>query len=254
MPAKPGLFQESPPALFNQGLYEISSTQKHRLGTVRRLDDGRVFYYARAGAANLAAGVLCQSEVPGSNYDELVVATAPAVGDTSIVLTNDSSAITANMFKDGYAVGNKGNSVGHVYKIRGNTAAAGGATVTIYLYDSIRAAGASGDEYTLVKNPFDSVIIHPSPPTATLVGVPPVAVTATYYFWIQTAGYASVLTQGTVTAGKLVTGSATVDGAVAALALSVGTPDTGADQLIVGVSQEVAVDTEYSVIDLMIKF
>ena len=38
-----GDFVEERPSLYVQGLFEQSSTKKHRLGTIRALEDGRVF-------------------------------------------------------------------------------------------------------------------------------------------------------------------------------------------------------------------
>jgi hypothetical protein len=104
----------------------------------------------------------------------------------------------------------------------------------------------------MTKHVQDGVLIHSSMPTAWLTGVPPIAVTAAYYFWNQVKGPACVLTEGTLVAGKTVVPSTSVDGAVAPPALTAGTPNTGYDQQICGTVITVNVTNEYSLINLAI--
>ena len=46
-----GSYTEQPKSIFAQSLFDESSTEKERIGTVRTLDDGRVFVYAKRNAA-----------------------------------------------------------------------------------------------------------------------------------------------------------------------------------------------------------
>lgn len=248
-----GNYIEEPASVFNQSLFEASAVQKHRLGTKRVLDDGRVFVYAKMGAVAGVAGSLYQSEVPDANLDELVMLATdlPAVGEKEIYFTNGATAITLNMFRDGFCVVNKGTSAGHMYKISGNPAIGAATAGKIDLYDAVRVAGVALDEITLVKNPYDGVIIHPSPPTALPLGICPIAVTASYYFWLQTAGICAALTDGTLVIGNALKPSETTDGAVCAYLVA----DAG-DLVLpeVGRVIEVGATGEWSLIDLCLHY
>ena len=72
-----GGYAETPNTFWRQGLFEESSTQKHRIGAVRALDDGRVFAYAKAGAT-LAAGECNQAAAVDTYSLQCAVAAAAA--------------------------------------------------------------------------------------------------------------------------------------------------------------------------------
>lgn len=236
---------------FAQGLFEESAVAKHRIGTLRVLDDGRVFAYAKAGADALAVAKLVQSPVPEANHDECVVADT-AIGQKRIYVTLGATAAAKDLYKDGYLWINKNTGIGHMYKIRGHAAIDSSGSGYIELYDAIRVATASSAEASLIRHPQDRLIIHPSPPTAGIAGVPPIAVTAEYYFWNQVKGPCSILTEGTLVIGNTCVPSASADGAVAPPALTEATPNTGFGQLICGQVLRVNVTTEYSIINLKI--
>lgn len=216
--AKRGDWVEDGPQLFLQGLFEQSSTKKHPLGTVRRLSDGREFIYCKAGAANIAAGVLVQSAVVDSaNVANLAVTAVANVGDKSIAFTMGDSAAanTANAYQDGYAYINTGAGNGCLYKIKSHAAIAANANGTLYLYDKLRSNISNAtSKISLIKHPCDAVIVHPSPPTASLIGATTFPVTTAYYFWAQKKGPATVLFNGTVVNGDAVIASSAVDGSV----------------------------------------
>ena len=249
-----GAYQEAVPRLFVQGLYDESSTALQRIGTVRELDDGRKFVYARAGAAGLAVSKLTQQVAhAGADHLECVVADT-AIGATriSVTLNGTTTAAAANLYKDGYLWINKSTGIGHMYKIRGHKAIAVGAAGFFELYDPIRVAAAASAEASLMKHPQDGVVIHPSPPTGAIAGVPPIAVTAAYYFWNQVKGVCPILTVGTIVAGKRAVASITVDGGVDPVVLTEGTPNTGFDQQFVGNVLVVNITAEYSLIELAV--
>ena len=75
--------------------YNTYSTERWPVGTRMMLQDGRTFQFAEAGAVALAAGVLCQSEVPDADHDTLAVAAAGAVGDKFVTITNGVDTIEA---------------------------------------------------------------------------------------------------------------------------------------------------------------
>jgi len=244
-------WMEESPKTWAQGLFETSSTQKQVLGTIRKLNDGRKFVYAKAGGVDLAVAKLVQAPAPVANHTNRAVADAVAIGERSVTLTLGATAVTVDQYKDGFLLVNDATGKGYAYKIKGHPAATGSSNLTVTLYDKIRVAlVAATSKVSLVSCPQNGVIIHPSPPTAKLVGVPLLDVTAGHYFWAQCGGYAPVLIAGTVPVGKKVVASGSVAGAITLMALTAGTPNTGSDQYPVGVMVQNGVNTEYGIVDL----
>lgn len=213
-----GAFVEAPSKTWAQGLYEVSAEQKHFLGTVRHLSDGRAFVYAKAGATNLSAGVLVQGPAAVSNHIGQDVKVAASAGDKTVVMGIGATALSQNQYKEGYLLVSANTGAGHAYKIRGHGAYSASSTgVVIELYDSLRTslvAGTTPSKVDLCPHPCRGVVIHPSPPTAILIGVTPCAVPANYYFWAQFRGVCAVLIDGSLTAGTYVCPSDATDGAV----------------------------------------
>ncbi|MCW7076428.1 MAG: hypothetical protein OCU18_03940 [Candidatus Syntrophoarchaeum sp.] len=242
-----GTFQENTPQLFNQGLFEVSSTQKHRLGTPRRLEDGRTFIYAKNGGTALAAGKLTVAPTVVANHVNKSVGDAAAIGDRAVKVDLGSTALTANQYKEGFLVINDATGEGHQYKVSGHAAADADATdVKINLYDAVRAAlVANTSEYSLLKHPYDSVVISATDQGDTPTGIPSMAVTADYYFWLQTWGVCPALADETLAVGQALTIGTGVAGAVEVMDL-VGEP-------LVGYAIQAGVDTEYRQIFLTIQ-
>ena len=215
------------------------------LGAMGVMPDGRRYLWCRNGAVALAAGRVVQSELPGANFDALVIDGAHAIGEKTITITNGGTAITANMFRYGYLNVEASTGNGQLYRIASHPAADTSATCVITLETGLAVAVGASATVTLLKHPCDSVIIHPSPPTACVIGVPNIAVTASYYFWAQVYGPCSVLTDGTIVAGKTVMISDAVNGAVEPWPAGAGD-----DEICVGRVMEVAADTECSPIFL----
>lgn len=195
---------------FAQGLYEQSATQKEALDTVMTLIDGRTFAYSQAGAVALAAGKLTSSAVVDTNAVNIAVNTAVA-GDTSLTVTF-GGAVTADFFKDGYLWTNDDTGEGQFMGVK--THAAGTADVVIYLKDPVRVNFAADTTVSLSVNRQKLVLIAATTLDNIPAGVPPIAVTANYYFWNQVKGPCPVLTAGTVVKGNAV-GPLTTAGAIA---------------------------------------
>jgi hypothetical protein len=237
-------YAEESAKLYAQGLFEQSSEQKHALGTIRTLNDGRKFVYAKAGAVDLANGKIVQAPAPVANHTNRAVAAA-SVGDRQVTVTLGATAVAANAYKDGYLLINAGAGAGYAYKIKSHPSANASANLTVTLYDKLKEAlSGTTSKATLVYCSYNGTIIHPSPPTAKLVGVPVIDVTAGYYFWAQCAGPCAVLIQGSATDGTTLGASATVDGAAAA--------NAAVTQYVVGIMMQNGVDGEYGVVDLQI--
>jgi hypothetical protein len=217
-----------------QGVYSQSATQLAELGTRVAFADGRVFRYAKAGAVNLspgkfvkAGGIVAQTNV--------TVTSAAAVGSYNVTLTTSSAITTA---EEGFLQINDEAGEGIQYKIKSCAANTTTATSTdIELYDPIATALTTSSQATVLYNPYEQAEIA-SAVTDLLLGVPPIVVTAEYYFWAQTWGVANVYSEGTPAAGTMVQVSINSNPA--------GVTTCAADTTLqVGFMLVVGVDTEY---------
>lgn len=202
MTAQIGPYQESMNTMFAQGLFEESADQKHRLGTIRCLDDGRRYVYCQATAAAIAAGI-CVSKAVAPQ--DLTVAAADAAinlaGASKLTFTLTGTP-TLNLYRDGWLVYTANEGAGEMYKVRGNTADDDPATgrFTVYLYDPIKTLNvAASTTASIFANPYDGVLINPAVADGdattgeTILGVTTRGITASYYFWAQTWGLATVM-------------------------------------------------------------
>ena len=228
-----------------QNIHAQSLTQLHKLGERLVLGE-RVFHYAEAGSTALIPGVLQQSPVPVADHTGLAVTTVVA-GLSQVTLTNgNTTALVKNDHADGYLWADTGICVGHTYKIKSHPAALVDATCVFTLYDELVETLTNAQEtISLVKCPYKELIVSPSVATAHVAGVAPIDVTGDYFFWLQTWGPCSVLTEGNVLiSDHVAVGDGSVDGTVQAA-------DTDTE-VIVGDVLRVESDTEYSLIYLKI--
>lgn len=225
-----------------------SATQLFPIGAALITDDG-VYRYCKNGGVAITIGKLCQmSAAQGSDHDnDLAVAAAAAAGDTSVTITNGAStAITANMYKDGYLFINDANGEGGLYKIKSHPAAATTASCVLTLVDALEVALTTSSECGLRKNPYDAIVVNPTSPTGAPIGVAQVSsLTASYYGWIKTKGIANVLTNGTLVLGNHCCASLTTAGAVDPF-----DNDGSTNYNIVGTVMCVAASTEYSLVKI----
>lgn len=124
-----------------------------------------------------------------------------SIGDTVVTPTLGATAATLNQYQDGWLIVNDATGEGYTYKIKSNPAADASATCAITLYDPIQVALTTSSEVTLVPNPFSGVVISSATAASNtiIVGVPSIAVTASYYFWAQFRGVCSCLAAANVT-------------------------------------------------------
>ena len=176
--------------------------QKQKLGTRAVTPDGRVFYYAKnSSAAITPAGKICDGIAAVAAHDMDVAAAATSAGATSFT-SGTSLTVTKNQYADGYVLFNDGPGQGEVYRIKSNTAVSGatGLEITIDEPDGLRTALTTSSLFGLAYSPYTDVKIIDGDGTMTTgpLGVNPIPVTASYYFWLQTAGIASVLSGAAV--------------------------------------------------------
>ena len=201
---------------FAQGLWEESSTQKECLGMLRIEPDGRKFRYAYASEA-LAVGKMSFMATAESNHVDCAVAAA-AIGDTEIAVTVGATAVTADMYKDGFLHVNDGTGQGHQYLIDTCTACDASGVTYVTLKECIRVAlvASSTSEVTLVRNPWGYVSQSTTEESGS-AGIPLFGITSAYYFWIQTGGSAICLGSDSSGVGTMLSHDAT-EGALAAAA------------------------------------
>jgi hypothetical protein len=205
-----------------QSIYETSTTKKARLGE-RLVVGNRIFRYAlNSSAAALHGGYVVGAALLGGATTtaqiDALVAVASLLGDTRIFTTILTTAQAAGLFEDGW-VGIEDDSLGDylMFQIKNNSALTTGITGYLDLYDGVTVALTTSDTLTIMTNPYKNVIVipHGTTPTAAQIGVAPIPVPASSYFWLQTAGPCACLADSeTVVIGQPVTSSDDTDGLV----------------------------------------
>ena len=220
-------FYESLTGVPAQGIYDISAVKNFPLGT-RYSKNGRTYRYAKAGSVALVAGNLLQSALYGGSvgtYQHDLTPSAAALGAKEVSVTTVTDTLTKDLFADGILAvtdGGAAAAMGSLYDILSHPAGAAGAIV-FTLKDALAKAITTSSRITIIKNIYDGAIQAPvTTPTGLAIGVAPVAVTAAYYFWLQTWGIANVLVKTALTMGTNVlrdvaaAGSAGVDNGILA--------------------------------------
>jgi hypothetical protein len=198
-----------------QEINKVSSTKLHRLGTSGATRDGRCFRYGLAGAVALAPGKLNTTAAVVANHQNIAVAAAAAVGDTTLSVTVGATAVTAGDYDDGYVIGYDVAGVGQALQIGGTPAFSSGGTNVLNLSDPVATALTTSSKVNLEHNQWWSNIVAPSSSTGDFVtGVSNVTLPIANYGWFQTRGPAAVLGNGAITKGSGIIQSATTAGAV----------------------------------------
>lgn len=187
----------SPGALvLAQDIYEISATQKHRLGT--RCQRGqRVFVYAKA-ASTLHTSALAALDREQDIAYRAVAATVPA-GSTQITLTtttgdgqDSDGQIDAHELEGGYIVIFVGDGTEINMGILDNTeVTASSHTITITLDGELPTEVTNAMYAECVSSPYLEVTseVATAGGFKTYVGLPMAVATTTYpYCWLQTWG------------------------------------------------------------------
>ncbi len=235
-----GLMQISP-----TGLRKTSATRNGiQIGTLGITRDGRGFRWAQDDGTGLARARLAVNSNQDTDDNNNLVSVAAAVGDKQVTVAVDN-AVTADKYAGGYFTTRDGTGEGYSYLIASNTSAAGAGTVVVNLDEPLIEALATTSEATLRKHAYQSVMLSVADQLDMPIGVTPVAVTASYYFWAQVWGECSVLGDASTHArGSEATISAATVGAV-------GLKD-GVAEPLVGVYNEVLISAEHESLYLRI--
>jgi len=183
-------------------IYKESSTKTNMLGTRLALPDGRVYRYAKSGAA-IAIGRVCGSAMYVTAH---AVAANPTVARTtaqwdagtytiqvSTTAVATAGIVSANRFDDGYIWGQNAAGEGQLLQIKSHTAgttAASTPTFTMYEDDLLTIGITTTSELGIIKNLYDNIVTHTGLVAGgPVVGVAPIAISAaSKYFWAQTWG------------------------------------------------------------------
>lgn len=195
--------------IISQGIFETSTTKKHRLGT--RIQVGnRIFHYGKASGA-VVTGKLNVIAVDSDAEDTITVAHALGIREVSITA---ASAIVAGQYDDGYLIVDEGTGAGDMYQVKSTPVIANAAVGKIALWDGLLTAWSTSDtDIELLTSPFimkESVADQIDTPG----GVPAVDIAADSFGWFQTWGPCAVLqdeANGAAAAERLLAiGSSTV--------------------------------------------
>ena len=201
-------------------LFHDSATEDVPVGTLMVTEDGRKFRFTEMFTTGSVVGSLYQAEVHLADQADEAIGTLAAGVYSLTGVGSSTSAVVKNELVNGYIYSSNAATL-PMMKIRSNTAIAISGTGTIELWTVTPTAIAEGNLVSYFKNPWRGVIIHPSPETASLVGIPKVAITASQFGWLQTTGPCSAL-YGSATAiagiGDPVCGGSAVDGSVMGMA------------------------------------
>lgn len=233
------------PSTFTQ----TSSNKLIELGHALREDStGRAWRYSLAGASNLARGKLAVQATIDAQRVNLSFAVAPTAGDKKVSVTIGTGAATKNFFQDGWLVNQDGTGEGRAYPIEGHDAISASTAGVFVLKEAIDTTGATAEtNVDLIRNFYAGAVISVTDQADVPLGVPNVAITAAEYGWIQTYGPCAVLMDEAITTGVALTIGTGVAGAVEAL-------DAAGEFQLGIMGPQAGVDTEYTLVDLTIKY
>ena len=193
------------------------AAKKFPLGTVGRMIDGRSFRYAKNGSAALPVGCVVQSlttqaQASGGTSGPLALESGTTQTSTWRTLQLETTFTTLDAkdyYQDGWLfISDTGRLAwgGRQLQIKSSKAHTASSTLLeLTIQDDQHLSvtlNTSDNSFSIMRNPYDSVIVvaQGAAPTADILGVPTMAITPSYYFWLQTWGLAPVEAGSAVTA------------------------------------------------------
>ena len=177
--------------------YDTGAVQLYPIGQKLETPDGSIFHYSEKGAATGVANKLQQASVPVGNWTNVDLATAAAVGDAQISFEDGGTTFAVNEAAGGTVQIEEVGDLGHIYRIKSNTATATTTTV-MQLEDGVTIQQAvTSNATTFMKNPWKDFVIKPASAQTSIVnGIPRVIIAADAFGWLQTRGIVSCLWDG----------------------------------------------------------
>lgn len=222
------------------------------LGAVAETRDGRVFRWAKAGAADLVAGNTIQSAAFLTNHTVMGISTPTAalggrLGDTYVTATPGATAGAANLYAEGWMAVSITPGLGYTYQVSSHAAITSSVAFQINLMssDGFIVALTSSSKVDLVHNRFQNVIQFPvTTQTGSLAGVAPYIITTAQNGWLQTKGPCAVLNKGTTAVGLTVGCPGSVAGGCVVFAV--------ATTALLGHIMQTGVDASSNLVDLCV--
>jgi hypothetical protein len=197
-----------------------SSAKKWPLGTRGITSDGRVFRYAYNGASALSAGNLveaaaalnCELSTGQPLSTDQGTITSTWGGVTLMTTWDATSTYTKDMFADGYLVTAGSTGAPQMVRIKANTTSVGATAsqkleVTFKEDSRLATSITTAQEIALYRNPYYKTLVQNG--AGAIIGVAPIAASASYYYWLQTWGLCPVVANIAVAQGIRVQGCAT---------------------------------------------
>jgi len=191
-------------ASFWDFLYTTSTVrhQRYNIGDRVVLPDGRVFRYAKAGAA-IASTDLAVSFASAAKVSYETVRAASAISTREVYI--DEASLTEDELRGGYLIVFKNGASTHCVRgIIGNTASDASDHVVIYLDASLPYALTTSDNVEVMSNPYSDVRQTNFGGLASFAGMPAKDAASGAYLWVQTWGPCWCAPQATVAAAAYV--------------------------------------------------
>lgn len=187
------------------------------IGQIMTTPQGKTFIYSQNGAVNLTAGQITQPAAVTANYATRTLSVAVSQFANQVTVTLGTTA-AQDAFKGFWLVVTDGTGAGQgAYYVTGNTAAtAGNSNTTIVSIDNaVNIALDTTSVVGLYPNQQSAVVQHTASSAIPTSGAPIINITASFFFWNQVGGYASILSSANVvTKNALAIPSAGTAGAV----------------------------------------
>lgn len=175
------------------------------LGHLMILPDGRKYRHAKSGGTALVVGTIQRQGALGDLVmdQDVLFASSAAIGAEKVSLIMGGTTMVKDYFADGYLYTSLSAGVGSVYKIKSHPAAtAAAATIEFTLADNDKltlAVVAASSKAGFQLNEYGATKLNPAGTafSGIICGIPPVAVSAGWYYWVQRSGPAVGLAAGT---------------------------------------------------------
>lgn len=236
-------------------IFQTSSGKSFPLGTRMHTPNGRVFRYSRASATDLSVGRCVQLAEAHEDLRSTAINANVIVSKDTVVdlVLGRELYIAIDEFEDGMLFIDSGDGEGHVYGVDTNDAYSNGpSTLRVYLDSPVNVTLlASSSKVSLIKNRYKDVqVTEPiSAKRRPTVGITPTAVTASYYFWLQTDGPCAALQQGELRSELPISPSEITAGAVSLSRVVIPRIDLFSTNIPVGATGWAVIQSELNATD-----
>jgi hypothetical protein len=188
-------------------LNTFTTTQMEDFGTAGLTKDGRTFRYVKfGGTSTIKAGLVCTGPAAPANSTALAItatgtggqlAANLVAGSKTLVVTNGSTAVTANQFQYLEIVSSADQN--YSLRIAGHTSAGAAGYVVVSLADplpqGITTLVPGTDTANLVLSQYNGVApsLTGNAPAGVTTNVIPNSASVTNYGWVQSGGKAFVM-------------------------------------------------------------